>query len=143
MTRTLITAIFLILFSQTAWAGNNIDGKGLFCPCVNQNGWNCESPQIFKFVAGKWNHICINVTQDVATAEKCGEQGYFSNSSIISTQWYKLDRGNLDLYFNDEKTPKWKCDRVISSDDEFNSELQQEINKRQKLYDKKLRDKKI
>ena len=143
MTRTLLTAIFLTLFTQTASAGNSIDGKGLFCPCVRQYERNCESPQIFEFVAGNWNHICINVTQDIAIAEKCGENRYFSDSSMISSQLYKLDRSNLDLYFHNEKIPRWKCNRMTSSADEFDLELQQETNKRQKLYDKKLRDKKI
>ena len=143
MTRTLLTAISLTLFSQTAWAGNSINEKGLFCPCINQNGWNCESPQIFRFIEGKWNHICINVFQDKAVADKCGEQSYFSNSSKISNQWYSLDRNNLDLYFADDKTPHWKCDRVTTSNIEFESELRQEIEKRQAIYNAKLGDKKI
>jgi len=143
MTRTLLTAISLTLFSQTAWAGNSINEKGLFCPCINQNGWNCESPQIFRFDAGKWNHICININQDIAVPEKCGEQEYLSSSSKIWNQWHSLDRRNLDLYFGDEKMPKWKCDRVTSSNGKFKSELQLEIKQRQAIYNAKLRDKKI
>ena len=140
---SLLGAIFFVFFSSITWAGDSINGKGLLCPCINKNQWNCESPQIFRFNDGNWNHICINVYQDIAEAVDCGTEEYFSSTSEISTRHYRLDRSNLDLYLSDSKSPKWRCNKITKSDKEFKSEVKKELEKRQKLYDAALVDKKI